>query len=232
MRGQKVAARLVGQPEIMHPAHIVHLPLFLASSDFLAQVGQRDVGAVLRDQVLLAVLAFPHFSQIRRTVSPDDPGCVPSPRHGKMMPANQPMSIALGRNFAELAIFYMTTFWGRGCSMRQNGRSSRAKARQTSKLAEIRRALIAAGCDTTAKQAAVLGICRSTTWALLNSDKRAGPSAIIIKRILSSPILPVGVRLRFEEYVEDKIQGRYGHSERRAHAFRVALDSELTQPTH
>lgn len=105
--------------------------------------------------------------------------------------------------------------------MRQNGRSCRAKARQVSKLAEIRAALIAAGCDTTAKQAAVLGVCRSTAWVLLNRDSRAGPSAIVIKRILSSPDLPPPARRKIEEYVEDKIGGLYGHSESRTRAFRA-----------
>ena len=68
--------------------------------------------------------------------------------------------------------------------MRGTRKNRRAKARQASKLEEIRQALIAAGCDTTAKQAAALGVGRSTAWALLNLDKRAGPTAIVIKRIL------------------------------------------------
>jgi hypothetical protein len=88
-----------------------------------------------------------------------------------------------------------------------------AKARQASKLAEIREALIEAGCDTTAKQAAVLGVCRSTAWALLNRDKRVGPSANVIKRILSSPKLPRAARRKIEEYIEERIAGLYGHSE-------------------
>src|SRR5215467_6862623 len=99
--------------------------------------------------------------------------------------------------------------------MRQNKRSRHAKARQVSKLSEIRAALIAAGCDTTSKQAAVFGLRRSTTYALLNHDKRAGPTATIIKRILSSPDLPYRVRRKVEEYVAEKSSGLYGHSERR-----------------
>jgi len=95
-----------------------------------------------------------------------------------------------------------------------------AKARQASKLAEIREALIAAGCDTAAKQAAVLGLSRSTAWALLNLDKRAGPSAIVIKRILSSPNIPPEARRKVEEYVEQKINGLYGHSKWRVDCFR------------
>src|SRR5215470_10305861 len=107
--------------------------------------------------------------------------------------------------------------------MRPN--KKKAKAKQALKLAEIRYALVSAGCDTVAKQAAVLGLRRSTTWALLNLDKRTGPSAIVIKRILSSPDLPSGARQKIEEYVEDKIRGRYGHSERRAQAFRDVISA-------
>jgi hypothetical protein len=107
--------------------------------------------------------------------------------------------------------------------MRQRGTRRRAKERQASKLAEIRAALIAAGCNTSAKQAAVLGLGRSTAWALLNSDKRAGPSAGVIKRILSSPTLPPAARHKIKEYVEEKISGLYGHSEPRSQAFRDRL---------
>lgn len=103
--------------------------------------------------------------------------------------------------------------------MRQRRKNRRAKTRQASKLAEIRAALVAAGFDTTAKQAAVLGLGRSTTWALLNSDKRAGPSAGIIKRILSSPALPAAARRKVEDYVKEKTRGLYGHSERRSEVF-------------
>ena len=95
-----------------------------------------------------------------------------------------------------------------------------AKARQASKLEEVRRALIAAGYRTTAQQALALGINRSTAWALLNRDKRAGPSAIVLKRILSSQNLPQAVRRKVEEYINEKIAGRYGHDKRRVRWFR------------
>jgi hypothetical protein len=94
-----------------------------------------------------------------------------------------------------------------------------AKERQALKLAEIRKALVAAGHNTTAKQAAVLGVGRSTAWWLLNHDKRAGPSAKVIKRILLSPQIPKRVRRKVEQYVEQKIRGLYGHSEQRTHCF-------------
>ena len=104
--------------------------------------------------------------------------------------------------------------------MRQSSVNRRAKARQASKLAEIREALVAAGFDTAAKQSIALGVSRPTAWALLNRDKRAGPSSIIIKRILSSPNLPPIARRKVEQYVEDKIAGLYGHSESRRRWFR------------
>src|SRR6516164_5479692 len=84
---------------------------------------------------------------------------------------------------------------------------SEAKEKQALKLAEIRETLVAAGYDTTAKQAAILGIGRSTAWVLLNRDKRAGPSAKVIKRILSSPQVPKAVRRKVEQYVRQTIRG-------------------------
>jgi hypothetical protein len=93
------------------------------------------------------------------------------------------------------------------------------KERQALKLAEIREALVAAGYNTTAKQAAVLGVGRSTAWWLLNHDKRAGPSARVIKPILLSPQIPKRVRRKVEQYVEEKVRGIYGHSQQRTQWF-------------
>ena len=105
-------------------------------------------------------------------------------------------------------------------AMQQTRKEAKAQA---SKLKEIRKALISAGYDTTARQAAALGVGRSTAYALLNLDKRAGPSAIIVKRILSSSALPPRARQKIKEYVEEKVCGRYGHSERRMRVFRDVL---------
>jgi hypothetical protein len=100
-----------------------------------------------------------------------------------------------------------------------------AKALQAAKLAEIREALVAAGYDTTAKQGAILGVCRATAWVVLNRDKRAGPSISVIKRILSSPHVPPAVRRKVEEYIEDRIGGLYGHCESATRAFRNQFDT-------
>jgi hypothetical protein len=95
-----------------------------------------------------------------------------------------------------------------------------AKARQAAKIEEVRRALTAAGYRTTAEQANALGVNRSTAWALLNRDKRAGPSAVVLKRILSSQNLPQEVRRKVEEYIKEKSVGRYAHDKRRVRLFR------------
>jgi hypothetical protein len=107
--------------------------------------------------------------------------------------------------------------------MRQRRKHPRAKARQASKVAEIRAALIAGGFDTTAKQASVLGLGRSTAWAFLNRDEQTGATAKVIKRILSSPNLPIAVRRKVEEYVKEKSSGLYGHDDRQSEAFRDKL---------
>jgi hypothetical protein len=110
---------------------------------------------------------------------------------------------------------------GRGEQIGRNtdGFYLEAKARQASKLAEIREALVAAGYNSAAKQADVLGVARPTAWAFLNRDKRAGPSSVVIKRILSSPTLPPTARLKVEEYIFEKIVGLYAHTDERRRWF-------------
>ena len=71
-----------------------------------------------------------------------------------------------------------------------------AKARQASKLTEIREA--------------------RGGWSVEVVWWEVGPSANIIKRILSSPKLPPVARRKVEEFVEGKITGLYGHSKYRA----------------
>ena len=51
-----------------------------------------------------------------------------------------------------------------------------------------------------------------TAWVLFNLDKRAGPSATVIKRILSSPRLAPLARRKIEEYVGEKSRGLCGHN--------------------
>jgi len=97
---------------------------------------------------------------------------------------------------------------------------SKLKMRQRSKIAEIRAALIQAGLVALDEQAATLGLSRSTAWTILNpSHKSSGLSARTISRILRSPRLPGRVRQRMFEYIQEKIEGLYGHTERRRREF-------------
>jgi hypothetical protein len=98
--------------------------------------------------------------------------------------------------------------------------ASQLKMRQRTKIAEIRAALVDAGVVALDDQAATLGLCRSTAWSVLNpSHKSSGLSARTISRILGSSRLPQLVRQRLFEYVQAKIDGLYGHSERRRREF-------------
>jgi len=98
------------------------------------------------------------------------------------------------------------------------------KARQRSKIAEIRLALVQAGLVTLNEQAAALGLSRSTAWSILKSGhKNSGLEARTISRILRSPRLPGPVRKRILEYMQEKIEGFYGHTERRRREFAKCL---------
>src|SRR5215831_3109999 len=90
-----------------------------------------------------------------------------------------------------------------------------AKARQSSKIRELRIALRSAGLFGLDEQARALGLPRSTTWKILNGDHKAsGLSAMVISRMLSEPRLPPAVRTKILEYVREKIAGLYGHGKR------------------
>jgi len=103
-------------------------------------------------------------------------------------------------------------------------RSSDRKARQASKIAEIRQALVSAGFDTLSKQAAVLGLSKSSAWTMLRSrHKASGLSAKTIKRILASPHLPPTARQIIEEYIQEKLLGAYGHNGLSLTCFRMRL---------
>ena len=101
---------------------------------------------------------------------------------------------------------------------------SELKARQASKIAELRQTLVAAGYDTVTQQAVLLGLSRSTAWAILRgAHKSSGLSTSVINRILRSQELPQAARRIVEDYVHEKLLGTYGHSEKRLRQFRMQL---------
>ena len=102
--------------------------------------------------------------------------------------------------------------------------ATQLKARQASKIGEIRQALVAAGYDTITKQAVVLGLSRSSTWAVLRgTHKSSGLSASIINRVLRSQELPLAARKIIEQYVQEKLLGTYGHNDKSLRQFRMQL---------
>jgi hypothetical protein len=99
------------------------------------------------------------------------------------------------------------------------------KARQSAKIAELRKILEQAGYHSLSEQAVVLGLSRSTTWALLKANHKAsGVSGSIIKRMLRSAALPLPVRQWIDEYVGEKLAGKYGHRQRRLHIFKAQVE--------
>jgi hypothetical protein len=95
------------------------------------------------------------------------------------------------------------------------GSVAELKARQTAKIGEIRGALVADGVFGLDKQAAVLGLSRSTTWTIVKSThKSSGLSAAVLARMLASPHLSRPVRAIINEYIHEKGAGLYGHSQR------------------
>jgi hypothetical protein len=103
------------------------------------------------------------------------------------------------------------------------------KGRQTRKLAEIRLALVACGLCSIDKQAAVLGLSRSTAYHVITAaHKNTGISARIIGRMLDSPRLPPSVRAILCEYAVEKAAGLYGSSSTARRRFRSAM-SEVAE---
>ena len=99
--------------------------------------------------------------------------------------------------------------------------ATRPKERQAAKIRELQGLLRAEGLCSVSSQASVLGLSRSTTWALLKANhKQSGVSASVLKRMLGTPDLPQCVRQWIEEYVHERLAGAYGHNPARLRLFR------------
>ena len=114
-----------------------------------------------------------------------------------------------------------------------------SKPLQCAKIREIGAALISAGIVALDQQADALGLCRSTTWVILQAEhKNSGLSATVINRMLGSPRLPAPARAKVIEYVREKLAGRYGHSKAQLRRFadqlelstKIAKSPPLAQP--
>ena len=105
--------------------------------------------------------------------------------------------------------------------------SAAMKARQSSKIRELAEAVEAAGFLTLDEQAKVLGVPRSTAWTIRRaSHKASGLSASIINRMLAAPELPLMVRAKILEYIQEKATGLYGGSQSQRRRFTARLSLE------
>ena len=103
--------------------------------------------------------------------------------------------------------------------------------RQTAKINEIRDALRSEGLIVLDQQARALGLCRSTTWTILQgAHKSSGLSVLVLRRMLDSPYLPDSVRFKIQEYVAEKSAGLYGHSSTAIRKFRAKLSIAAPEP--
>src|SRR3974390_2008672 len=102
------------------------------------------------------------------------------------------------------------------------------KARQSAKIKEIGVALASLGYTGLDVQAKALGLSRSTTWTILHANhKSSGLSAKVINPMFAAPNLPALVRTKILEYAEEKVDGRYGHSNVARHKFATLLSVDL-----
>ena len=98
------------------------------------------------------------------------------------------------------------------------------KARQSSKIREIGKALISTGFVSLDAQAKVLGLPRSTAWTIRAAEhKGTGISARIVCRMLSSAQLPALARVKIMEYAEEKAAGIYGGTKTQRRRFASKL---------
>jgi hypothetical protein len=98
------------------------------------------------------------------------------------------------------------------------------KLQQCAKIAELRRALLAAGFVSLDSQTVALGLGRSTTWSILRAcHKSTGLTGSVIKRILNSAQLPAPARSVIEQYIAQKSAGAYGHDRDQIRRFRERL---------
>jgi hypothetical protein len=102
--------------------------------------------------------------------------------------------------------------------------ASDLRARQSRRIRELRQVLIDAGFVSLDQQAAILGLSRSTTWAVLRGNhKCSGLRATLIARMLTAPKLPQAARTILVNYVSEKSQGLYGHSDLQRERFTARL---------
>jgi len=99
------------------------------------------------------------------------------------------------------------------------------QTKQIERLKTLRWALIANDINSLAEQAKVLSLPRSTAWSVLHGDhKGAGLNATVVVRMLRSQQLPEDARRVVLRYVQERVDGAYGHSELVRQRFAMRLE--------
>ena len=111
-------------------------------------------------------------------------------------------------------------------SLRRNAarirRLQKAHTKQAAKISELKRVILARGYKTLSEQAALLGLKRTTVWAMFKSSHtRGGMSANTVERMLAATEAPREVRQIIDEYVREKLTGAYGHPPSALARFRI-----------
>ena len=123
---------------------------------------------------------------------------------------------------------FMSRRQTRSLTLRRTHVAGEIKARQSAKIKEIGVALASLGFTGLDFQAKAVGLSRSTTWTILHANhKSSGLSAKVINRMLAAPNLPALVRTKILEYAEEKVAGRYGHSNVARNKFATLLSVDL-----
>jgi hypothetical protein len=102
-------------------------------------------------------------------------------------------------------------------------RRQQGKLRQASKIRELEKVLLTLGYKSAGQRAAVLGLKRSTVWAIFNAEHtRGGLSSNTVKQLLAAEAAPKELTQVVAEYVREKLSGAYGHTHSALKRFRVS----------
>ena len=101
-------------------------------------------------------------------------------------------------------------------------RRQQGKLRQAAKIRELETSLLTLGYKSAGQRAAVLGLKRSTIWAIFNAEHtRGGLSSNTVKQLLAAQAAPKELIQVIEEYVREKLSGAYGHNHSVLKRFRI-----------
>jgi len=106
-------------------------------------------------------------------------------------------------------------------------RRQEGKLRQAAKIRELETLLLTLGYKSAGQQATVLGLKRSTVWAIFNAEHtRGGLSSKTVKQLLTAKAAPKELRQVVAEYVREKLSGAYGHDHLALKRFRACIPGD------